>query len=381
LPSNAGQALSQDRIPAFDGLRGAAVLAVLLHHLSDYCPDTSGLKVILRGGWCGVDLFFVLSGFLITGILLDTRHSPNYFRAFYVRRILRIFPVYYLTLTGILFAAHFIPALTSVLPPPHDRVFYFFYLNNWWGLLRGGWHFNVIGHFWSLAVEEQFYLVWPFVVWRLSQKRMQALALCGILLAPVLRIAVDATYGAVRDIVENPFCRMDSLLMGALLASLVRTQRTGKKWQPALHLLAITFGIAIIAGGFSDVLLLKIVHSPLLISSGLAVVFGGLVSWTFLNKNVETSAQKVLRSPALTFCGKYSYGIYVYHVPLLWLVARYYLSLKPANSLFSFLLLTCGVILLTIALAKLSFDYFELYFLKWKANFVAAPVKIPESAY
>jgi peptidoglycan/LPS O-acetylase OafA/YrhL len=68
-------------------------------------------------------------------------------------------------------------------------------------------------------------------------------------------------------------------------------------------------------------------------------------------------------------------------VPLLWLVARYYLSLKPANSLFSFLLLTCGVILLTIALAKLSFDYFELYFLKWKANFVAAPVKIPESAY
>ncbi len=211
--SNQPPALSRIRVPAFDGLRGIAVLAVIFCHLSDYYPEQNAVKVFLHAGWCGVDLFFVLSGFLITGILLDTRAAQNYFRAFYARRVLRIFPVYYATLLSVLTIAHFFPKLNSVLPIAHDRIFYFFYLNNWWPLLKDSWHANIIGHFWSLAVEEQFYLVWPFLVWFLSRKQIEMAAIVGIALAPIIRFAIYGHYGNVRDIVENPFCRMDSLLV------------------------------------------------------------------------------------------------------------------------------------------------------------------------
>jgi peptidoglycan/LPS O-acetylase OafA/YrhL len=363
--------LSHLRIPALDGLRGIAIIAVLLCHLSYYFPTANICKTILQAGWCGVDLFFVLSGFLITGILLDTRDSSNYFRAFYARRILRIFPIYYATLITVLVAARFIPQLDPVLPLPHDRVFYFFYLNNWWVLLRDVWHANIIGHFWSLAVEEQFYLLWPFIVWRLAPKQTERAALCGIVLAPIIRIAVYVSFGGVRDLVENPFCRMDSLLMGSLLASLVRRHTSQNKWQPVLHWLSIFTAVAIIAGGFSSLVVLRLMHSPLFISSGLTVVFGGLVSIAFLERNSARLIQRILRSRALTFCGKYSYGMYVYHVPLLWLVARFATGLKPATNIPHFLLLSGSVIALTIALAKVSFDYFETAFLKLKSKFEA----------
>ncbi len=283
--SNNPPALSRVRVPALDGLRGIAVLAVIFCHLSDYYPEQNAAKIFLHAGWCGVDLFFVLSGFLITGILLDTRRAQNYFRAFYARRVLRIFPVYYATLLSVLAIAHFFPKLNSVLPIAHDRIFYFFYLNNWWPLLKDSWHANIIGHFWSLAIEEQFYLVWPFLVWLLSRKQMETAAIAGIVLAPVIRFAIYAHYGEARDIVENPFCRMDSLLIGALLASLVRKGPAPGKWP--LYGSALLAG-AIVTGAYAKVLPLQLLHSSLLIASGLSFVFGGLVWTAFLERSENT---------------------------------------------------------------------------------------------
>jgi len=366
------ESLSQLRIPAFDGLRGIAVLAVVFCHLSDYCPADNFFKTILRAGWCGVDLFFALSGFLITGILLDTRRSPHYLRAFYARRALRIFPIYYATLTTVLLAAHYFLQLNLVLPVPHDRIFYFFYLNNWWILLQDTWHANIIGHFWSLAIEEQFYLVWPFIVWRLARKHLEFAALCGFILAPVIRVAIYVHFGDVRDIVENPFCRMDSLLTGALLASLVRRRASLVESSPrALRWGVCLLSVAIVAGGFSTFLPLQLLHAQLFIASGLALVCGSLVCVVFLERSATTLLQTALRSPILTFCGKCSYGMYVFHVPLLWLAARFLTRLAPAANYPQFFLLCVCVIALTIALAKVSFEYLESPFLRWKAKFSA----------
>ncbi|MBI5083418.1 MAG: acyltransferase, partial [Acidobacteria bacterium] len=152
-------------MPPLDGIRGLAILLVLLLHFR--APDlTHPLKGILGLGWTGVQLFFVLSGFLITGILLDTRSCSNYFSSFWMRRTLRIFPLYFLALSVFLVAAPAVlPVPKEALPPAADQVYYWTYLNNWIPMGEEGRLVHVLGHFWSLAVEEQFYLVWPVVVW------------------------------------------------------------------------------------------------------------------------------------------------------------------------------------------------------------------------
>jgi len=162
------------KLQSLDGLRAIAIILVFLCHMQYHIPPVNLPAVVLRAyvsqGWMGVDLFFVLSGFLITGILLDTREARNYFRGFYLRRILRIFPLYYLVLIAVIFAGIRLnnPAFTTKLPLPADRWLYFCYLTNWLALWKAHWglhYVNYLAHFWSLAVEEQFYLVWPLVIW------------------------------------------------------------------------------------------------------------------------------------------------------------------------------------------------------------------------
>ncbi len=166
-----GNRLLKDRVPGerphnlyLDGVRGVAVLAVLLTHGTFIFSPTPIMRYVLPPvifGWWGVDLFFVLSGFLITGILLSTRTATNRATAFYARRILRIFPVYYVCLAVMWILSAHSPWLHSIVPynSAADRAAYLLYFQNWVPF----WHSftlqpNLIGHFWSLAVEEQFYL-------------------------------------------------------------------------------------------------------------------------------------------------------------------------------------------------------------------------------
>ena len=155
----------ETRIKELDGVRGIAILLVLLHHFE---PPAGLPTAIVAGaylGWSGVDLIFVLSGFLITGILLDTRDSPNYFTTFYARRALRILPLYFLT-TLIYFRLE---------PNPLERWFWS-HLSNWKSAF--GQDVPALSHFWSLAVEEQFYLVWPLVVILSPKRAMPRVCLC-----------------------------------------------------------------------------------------------------------------------------------------------------------------------------------------------------------
>ena len=176
-------------MPAIDGLRAFAVLAVLLVHFpypGHYALfRTLHLTRAADAGWVGVDLFFVISGFLITGILLDSKGSPHYFRNFYIRRALRIWPLYYAVLFFVLVVYPFVHPTGSMVHQTASWFYYVFYIQNF--VLYGS---RLLGVTWSLAVEEQFYTTWPVVVSMLSRKNFQRLVFMLLLAAPIIRIIV-----------------------------------------------------------------------------------------------------------------------------------------------------------------------------------------------
>ena len=169
------------RIRPLDGLRGLAVLAVVLYHATLLAPGTGAtgrtLLAAARLGWAGVDLFFVLSGFLITRLLVESRGADNYFRVFYARRLLRIFPLYYVSLLVLVL-------LFRV--PGGESLWYWLYASNVKATLSG-WPSAPLSHFWSLAVEEQYYLVWPLAVSLLSRRALVSLCAGLVVLVPAAR--------------------------------------------------------------------------------------------------------------------------------------------------------------------------------------------------
>src|SRR5688572_17459077 len=156
-------------IKPFEGLRGIAILLVLIYHLFPYIP-------IAGIGWTGVDLFFVLSGFLITRILLETKNKPKYFQRFYTKRALRIFPLYYLFIIVCVIINHLIP-LNGLKLLPENILYVLTYTLNFQfydinGLVPG----FAMNHFWSLAIEEHFYLIWPLMVWLMNKRLLLPLS-------------------------------------------------------------------------------------------------------------------------------------------------------------------------------------------------------------
>jgi len=203
-----------------DAVRGLAVLLVLLHN-TDIYPSLH-LHLISANGWIGVDLFFVLSGFLITGILLDTKQSAGYFTNFYARRCLRIWPLYYSLLL-------FMFVIVPILRPSDGHAVFEARSSPWWAFPVFLQNFLIpiptmatgaLGVTWSLAVEEQFYLVWPVVVKFCSQAQLRKIAIAVICISPALRY-----YLALHqvNIYSNTFCRLDGLMAGALLALVIRS--------------------------------------------------------------------------------------------------------------------------------------------------------------
>ena len=204
------------RIPQLDAVRGIAILVVMLHNSGTF-------PRLFAQGWMGVDLFFVLSGFLITGILLDTKQSESYFKNFYVRRCLRIWPLYYSAL-------FFMFVLVPFLRPSEASTVFAARSSPWWAYPLFLQNFLVptptaatglLGVTWSLAVEEQFYLVWPWVIRFCSSTQVRRLAMVVICVSPALRFYLSLHHV---DIYSNPFCRLDALMAGALLAIVVRSE-------------------------------------------------------------------------------------------------------------------------------------------------------------
>jgi len=160
-------------IPALDGIRGIAVLAVVIFHCTLLCgPELVSWGALAARGWAGVEMFFVLSGFLITRILLATKFDKNYWRNFIARRALRIFPAYYLWLCIIWVAFPYVSEQFASSEVRGQVWFYAFYLQNWNMAFQGWPDWGYVAHFWSLAVEEQFYIVWPLLVLIVTRKEL-----------------------------------------------------------------------------------------------------------------------------------------------------------------------------------------------------------------
>ena len=367
-------------VRALDGIRGVAIILVMFHHFEGVIPPCNPgvrcLKLIFGYGWAGVDLFFALSGFLITGILLDTRNANNYFSAFYARRVLRIFPLYYSVLIVIIAVAAIWSPRPHRVPLPADQKLYFLYLTNWLVLWKGHWGPNILGHFWSLAVEEQFYLIWPLCVWLLISQKLARVAVGASVIALVVRIFWVLQTGPSQAIVLATVTRMDALLCGALGAILFRQTRTLNvlhQWSPRVAFSAIL-------GFAAGVIWLRVTHGAWSVLvfvqtfgfSLLAVGFTALILHAAVTDGAGTLLQRALRNGVLTEFGKYSYGIYVYHVPVLLLSDFLIFSrLSPAwihNFWFGVL---CFAVLFAVSffIAKLSYELFERRFLALKRYF------------
>lgn len=319
--------LFRGHIPGLDGLRGLAILTVLFHNVGYFeePADSLAIKIIrlaVGGGWVGVQLFFVLSGFLITSILLDTKQDAHYFRSFYVRRVLRIFPLYYLTLiVAFLVLPRFMDLGNWTEQARRVQVWHWTYLLNWFDALPG------LGHFWSLAVEEQFYLIWPFVVFFLSTDRL--IRTCGALIvsALLIRIVMVIGHAPVEQVYSFTITRWDALACGAAIAVAMRDRFWYERVVTWLRWSAIPMCVVLLLIAIAEHGLLP--WSPLSQTAGysaLALLFGYLILAVVDPSKSTGWMRRVTEARWLRFFGKYSYGIYVLHLPIhqlgkLWLTS------------------------------------------------------------
>lgn len=366
------ESADNSRLPALDGLRGFAALAVVLLHLTSQVQAAPSLPVqaisqIFSFGWSGVDLFFVLSGFLITGLLVEAKGSTNYFRVFYARRMLRILPLYYGALI-VLFGVPMIVTLPqNFVTPWRDQLWFWFYLQNFHSM---GVRFALwTGHLWSLAIEEQFYLVWPLVI--LLTSRKQALWVCfGLLLAGVSYRTYAFNSVPRLDTYYFTQARMDGLAIGSAIA-LLTVEREWlsrlRKMAPAVAIVAgVVFGVITF-----DVLGLRHKLVPLSFTSIDFVYASALV---VALEDTPAKLANVLRSRFLRFYGHYSYALYVIHVPAVLVLSHFGIRIEKLSiggSVLVGLLLYIAVVLPVVTLlAWLSWHLFEKHFLKLKRNFV-----------
>jgi peptidoglycan/LPS O-acetylase OafA/YrhL len=323
---------SAAHVPMLDGLRGVAILLVFLTHavalpLHPATRLDAVAREVARVGWSGVDLFFVLSGFLITGILLDTKGQARWWPNFFARRALRIFPLYYGVLILLfLVLPHVVhwsePAFATL--QAHQAWYWAYLVNVLDAVTKGdGVPLNT-SHLWSLSIEEQFYLVWPLVVWLCRPRTLLHVAAIAMLAGIAFRlwlVLADPFHDAASAYVLTPG-RLDGLMTGAALAVLARMPgglgrfRRAAPWIAGGGALALAV-TAIARGGFEYTdAVLSVAGFPVI-----AVVYGALLV-AALDAAPTSPLARILDNRSLGRWGKYSYGLYVIHYPLIGALAR-----------------------------------------------------------
>ena len=334
--------MSRKHIPQLDGLRGFAVILVLLAHSTN--PFT---RLSLFTGWLdrygslGVQIFFVLSGFLITGILLDTRGDPHYFSSFFARRGLRIYPLYY---------AVFAFVVLSGVVHQHGVQWwvYALYLSNLFyeNMMQPA----PLAPTWSLAVEEQFYLVWPFVVGFLPRRYLQRLCLAIIAFAFILRLTGIFP-------LHNTLLQLDALAAGALLACRIDALQSLRA--PAIFLaFLMPFGM-----GFGGNLILNSMSQTVQVLSAAGLLLVLLDNRTFVSR--------LFGVPVLRYVGTISYGVYLLHSFVFdaLLRTRFFSNATESGSYAKAILCLAMEWTLALAVASASYFLFESPFLRMKRFF------------
>lgn len=306
-----------------DGLRGLAILLVMIYHFSLPHPgahrhDAGLVLQLAQAGWMGVDLFFVLSGFLITGILVDTRGQKHNLRNFLGRRFLRIWPLYYLSLLVLLVLMPLIlPSVPPALQSMRDKQSWFWlYGANWLFAIEGGFSRTSGGYFWSLAVEEQFYLLWPFVVYALSDRALLRTSLGLLCLSVASRIVLVNIGVSTGSLYTMTFTHLDGLAVGSCLAICMRSPELSSRVKRYLPIAAAIAGCGLAAVRVADRDLFF--WSKNMATYGytfIVILFGALllrVVWS----DRGSSLNRFFSSGVMTQFGKYSYALYMVHVPV-----------------------------------------------------------------
>lgn len=337
-----------------DGTRGIAALMVVFFHFftypnSLYLENLNFYQKIFEFGQHGVSLFFVLSGFVITRILIHTKSSKDYFYRFYKRRILRIFPLYYF----FLFVFYLFPLVIGEQTVNFKQQLpFYFYLQNLTNILN----IEATGppHYWSLAVEEHFYMIWPLVLFFIDKKHLGKLILLYILFTFFLKY-----YMLNEGITINKFTltRMDQIMMGSYLAILeikgFFKEKYALKKMIGAGLLIVPIAVAtyLLSGVYPFAK--EMFKYPIL-----GILFFSIIG-SLICMNERNLINRILSSSLFQYLGKISYGIYVWHILVLIFLYKFF----SFENLLVDLVLTIG---LTILLAHLSYYYFEVYFLKLK---------------
>jgi peptidoglycan/LPS O-acetylase OafA/YrhL len=347
-------------IAGLDGLRAVAALGVVAFHLGLH--DTSRLKFVAVG-WSGVNLFFVLSGFLITTILLQDRNNKHYYSPFYLRRSLRIFPIYYLVLSIMIFWS--VSEGRSVSEWPRFATF----TQN---LLLSGKRVSdfavSLGHTWTLAIEEQFYLLWPLAVRNLPTRLLKRVVIVLILIGPISRYFAawryeEDIYKASIAYYAHLFCYFDMLAWGALGAIVYHEQTFGRDRIEFVAKCGLALGAAIIGciifrDGFASIndsfysgwgQLVFSSCGPIYLSLLILAMSGGMLT-------------RALELRPVRYCGRISYGLYLYHYPVLIFLAE--MNYRSSEWERRFIVLGA-----TFAISAASYHWIERPILKAKDRF------------
>jgi peptidoglycan/LPS O-acetylase OafA/YrhL len=372
------------RLAVVDGLRGFAVTAVLIYHFHLFAIDWVGtarwerLYNLVSGlGWITLDLFFVLSGFLITGILLESKNRANYYRTFYFRRTVRIFPLYYASLILFYGVGPLILLLMQrggrihQLIHPTSQIFAWFYVLNWRiGLYSFSQVPVFLHHFWSLSIEEQFYLGWPFVVRILTRRRLMLICPAMVLVSLLSRVLFFQLHLETAAYVLT-VCRVDSLAIGAMIALAFRDDRYWRLAKTAAPWLALSASIALLA-------IVKWTRSTDFNTfpmgtfgiSFLALLFAGVLVMA-LGAQPGSIVYSVTSAGLFQFFGRYSYCLYVCHQPLIICLARAgvngdHLTALLGSKALAVLAVNAIAFLLSVFISLASWHLLEKQFLKLK---------------
>jgi len=349
--------------PALDGLRGIAIIMVVVFH-------NFGFINYFFFGWLGVDLFFVLSGLLITEILINTVDRPGFLRNFYLRRILRIFPLYYLLLIVCLVILPLLPSLKDTLRYYTDHQWWFWlYFQNWLYILHPPERNNLLLHLWSIAVEEQFYLIWPFAILFIKNRKILfaivVSLLAGIMVTRSL-LWVTNTQG-LQYFNLYIFTRIDGICLGCALA-LIRNIKPDFIKNNTAVLVSFFALLNFVFFFINRVRNFSFPYYPFIGYTTFAILFTILVDECASNNNGW--AASVFKNPVLKFFGKISYGFYIIHWPVYKFsndrFVSYLDNFNIGNQQVVMIISATLATGIAIVLSVLSYHFFESRFLRLK---------------
>jgi peptidoglycan/LPS O-acetylase OafA/YrhL len=342
--------LSAHKMPQLDALRAFAALSVLFAHFVLYPPRW---LAIIPWAVFGVQLFFVLSGFLITGILLDGRKEVEtgvsgmwMLRQFYIRRFLRIFPLYY----AVIFAGRIAQWPGFVKTFGWNLA----YLTNFYIVSKAGW-IAAASYLWTLSVEEQFYLVWPWIVLFLPKKWLLPMFIGVVIFATGYRVMTIAWFGPWLNLA--PFGSLDCFGAGALLALAHRREKEGgAKLRRTICTIGLCLGVPLLIVAVLWHVPLRVDHQEWnVMSLSLTLLFTPLISGAA--QGFTGVVGFLLTRKFILYLGRISYGIYIYHLPVQWMITSK--GSKWLNALPWFVPTSVVLLVATIALAALSWHFFE----------------------